>query len=483
MNYTKLLFRIDINPYLVLFTLCLVKYIYMIGKPDLVVIGGGLAGCEAAWQAAIRGCKVALYEMRPIVMTGAHVSSDLAELVCSNSLGSDLLVKANGLLKHELRKLKSLLISCADDTAVPSGTSLSVDRKRFSELVTHGITECKNIQVIREEVENIPDIPTIIASGPLTSEKLARSIGRLTHQEHLYFFDAISPIVTYDSINMDVAFRASRYNTDEGDYINCPFDKDSYYEFVKEVCDAQRMNIRTMDEPVIQGVKAGKTAFFEGCLPIEVLAKRDSLALAYGPMKPIGLKDPRSGLRPYAVVQLRQDNIAGSLYNMVGFQTNLKYSEQERIFRMIPGLEDAVFERFGHMHRNTYIYSPALLYPTLQYKHREDLFFAGQITGVEGYAGNIASGWLAGINASRIINNLPPVELPPETMGGALCQYIAHAAEKDFQPMKANFGLLISQVEIQPDLVKRERNNRTERNRLLSNHSLEILDEFYELIA
>lgn len=411
--------------------------------PTLTIIGGGLAGSEAAFQAARRGLQVRLYEMRPSTPTGAHLGSDLAELVCSNSLGSNLPDRASGVLKNELRLLGSLLLECAEATALPAGAALAVDRDAFARMVTERIQSEPNIEVIREEVKEIPDTPVIVASGPLTSDSLSNSIAKLSGEEHLFFFDAIAPIVHAESINMNIAFRASRYDKgeqDEGDYINCPFTKEQYYAFVDALKSAERIELRSFEEVIKSGVKAGH--FFEGCLPVEIIAERGEDSLAFGPMRPVGLKDPHTGKRPYAVVQLRQDNLAGSLYNLVGFQTNLKFPEQRRVLRMIPGLENAEFERYGQMHRNTFIASPKLLRPTLQHITRDDLFFAGQITGVEGYMGNIATGLLAGVNAARLLTGETPLTLPLETMLGALCHYVTHADLKDFQPMKANFGIL-----------------------------------------
>jgi len=310
---------------------------------------------------------------------------------------------------------------------------------------------------VREEMKEIPDTPVILASGPLTSESLSKSIAALSGEEHLFFFDAIAPIVHADSINMNIAFRASRYDKseqEEGDYINCPFTEEEYYRFVEALKTAQKIELRSFEEAIRSGVKAGH--FFEGCLPVEIIAERGEDSLSFGPMRPVGLRDPRTGKRPYAVVQMRQDNIAGSLYNMVGFQTNLKFPEQKRVFRLIPGLENAEFERYGQMHRNTFIASPKLLRPTLQHITRDDLFFAGQITGVEGYMGNIATGLLAGINMTRLLKNEPLLVLPQETMLGALCHYITHASLKDFQPMKANFGILPPFV-VNKKIGKRER--------------------------
>jgi methylenetetrahydrofolate--tRNA-(uracil-5-)-methyltransferase len=424
---------------------------------DLLVIGGGLAGSEAAYQAAQRGLKVRLFEMRPSMQTGAHQTHDLAELVCSNSLGSNLPDRASGVLKNEMRILGSMLLECAESAALPAGGALAVDRELFARLVTQRIESQSNIEVVREEVREIPNSPAIIASGPLTSPSLSRSIAALSSEEHLFFFDAISPIVPADTINMKIAFRASRYGTgeqDEGDYINCPLNREEYYAFVEALLNAERIELRSFEEAIKTGVKAGH--FFEGCLPVEIIAERGVDSLAFGPMRPVGLRDPRTGRRPYALVQLRQDNLAGSLYNLVGFQTNLKFPEQKRILRLIPGLENAEFIRYGQMHRNTFIASPKLLRPTLQHVQRDDLFFAGQITGVEGYMGNIATGLLAGINAALVYHHEEPISLPQTTMLGALCHYVTHADLKDFQPMKANFGILPA-LETTSKLGKRER--------------------------
>lgn len=448
-------------------------------KPDLIVVGGGLAGSEAAWQAAERGLYVHLYEMRPQRMTGAHQTADLGELVCSNSLGSRLPDRASGVLQSELRRLKSMLLACAEESALPAGSALAVDRVLFARKVTERIEEHPNIRVIREEVTEIPSTPAIIASGPLTSPALTQAIVRLTGEDHLYFYDAISPIVTAESINMEVAFRASRYGRgveEEGDYINCPMNREEYEAFVDALLTAERIELREFEAEIRQGVRAGMDRFFEGCLPIEILAERGREALAFGPLRPVGLIDPRTGKRPYAVVQLRQDNLAGDLYNIVGFQTNLKYSEQQRVFRMIPGLERAEFVRYGQMHRNTFIASPRLLLPTLQFRGRPDLFFAGQITGVEGYMGNIATGLLAGWNAARLIQGKMPLTLPLVTMLGALCHYVTHASLKDFQPMKANFGIL-------PPLESEKRLDKRARAQAYAQRALATLDSFLASIS
>jgi len=412
---------------------------------DVVVIGGGLAGCEAAWQISVRGLTVDLYEMRPYATTGAHTSESLAELVCSNSFGSKLLDRASGLLKEELRRMGSLLIQCADQTALPAGGALAVDREAFARAVTGAIEANPRICVIRQEVVEIPGGLTVLASGPLTSARLAGEIGALTGCQQLYFYDAIAPIVVTDTIDMTIAFRASRYGRgarSEGDYINCPLTEGEYSAFIDALVSAERVGRRDFENGIEYGVGAGPSEYFEGCLPIEVQAKRGAEALAYGPMRPVGLADLRAERKPYAIVQLRQDDLAGTLYNMVGFQTNLTYLEQARVFRTIPGLQNAEFVRYGHMHRNTFINSPHLLKPTLQFNRRADLFFAGQITGVEGYAGNIATGLLAGINAARLGRGNDVIALPVTSMIGALCHYITHASPHTFQPMKANFGLL-----------------------------------------
>ncbi|MCX6082530.1 MAG: methylenetetrahydrofolate--tRNA-(uracil(54)-C(5))-methyltransferase (FADH(2)-oxidizing) TrmFO [Chloroflexi bacterium] len=413
---------------------------------NIIVVGGGLAGSEAAWQIAQHGIKVTLYEMRPSISTGAHQTNQLAELVCSNSLGSNLPDRASGLLKAELRQMGSLLLEVAEQTALPAGAALAVDRSLFSAKVTERIEAHPNIEVIRQEMSQLPDGPVVIASGPLTSSNLSESIARFSGQEHLYFFDAISPIIAVDSIDMNIAYRASRWNDGEevdGDYINCPFhEKNDYKVFVEALRTAERIKLHEFELVIEQGVTAGSDQFFEGCLPVEIIAERGEKSLAFGPLRPIGLVDPRVPRQPYAVVQLRQDNLAGSLYNMVGFQTNLTFPEQRRVFRTIPGLANADFVRHGQMHRNTFIASPKLLRPTMQSNQRDNLFFAGQITGVEGYMGNIASGLLAGRNIARFIQGKPLMELPSETMVGALCQYITHAEMKNFQPMKANFGIL-----------------------------------------
>lgn len=416
---------------------------------ELIVVGGGLAGAEAAWQAAELGVAVRLYEMRPGTPTPAHETPWLAELVCSNSLGSDLPHKAPGLLKAELRGLGSLILDCAARTAVPAGSSLAVDREGFAQLVSERVAAHPGITLVHEEVTAVPDAPVVIASGPLTSPALAESIGRLSGQEHLYFYDAVSPIVRVETVDMTIAFRQSRYDKgeqEEGDYINCPMTREEYEAFYDALTAAETITLKQFERE--------DPHFFEGCMPVEVLAARGREALAFGPLRPVGLIDPRTGKRPYAVVQLRQDNLIGTLYNLVGFQTNLKWPEQKRVLRLIPGLANAEFVRYGMMHRNTYINAPTMLQPTLQTRVRSDLFFAGQIVGVEGYVGNAGTGLLAGVNAARLLHGRHPVILPPATMLGALAHYVTHAAVKDFQPMKANFGIL---PPLPPSSGKRER--------------------------
>lgn len=440
--------------------------------PSLSVIGGGLAGSEAAWQATERGIDVVLYEMRPIRNTPAHTTDQLGELICSNSLGSNLPDRASGLLKAELRLLNSFIMRVADETAVPAGGALAVDRERFAQIITERIAQHPRIELRREEVKSIPTGPCIIASGPLTADDLAHDIARLTGQGQLYFYDAIAPIVEADSIDLTIAFRQSRYgktgeSEPDGDYLNCPFTKEEYDAFIEALLSAERIELRDFERE--------DAKFFEGCLPIEIMAKRGHDALAYGPMKPIGLRDPRTGKRPHAVVQLRQDNLAGTLYNIVGFQTNLKWPEQKRVLRLIPGLANAVFPRYGMLHRNTFINSPLLLNPTMQFRTRADLFFAGQITGVEGYIGNAASGLVAGLNVAHLLHNEALLEFPPVTMLGALCYYVTHADPSNFQPMKANFGILPPLDASQSPRGKRDR------FRMFSQRALKAMSEVLPL--
>jgi methylenetetrahydrofolate--tRNA-(uracil-5-)-methyltransferase len=437
----------------------------------LTIIGGGLAGSEAAWQAAERGVRVMLYEMRPGRSTPAHAGDRLAELVCSNSMGARSVDRAMGLLKEEMRRLRSLIITCAEAAAVPAGGALAVDREIFAECVTEQIAGHPGIELRREEVTRIPDGPCIIATGPLTSDALVSEIVSLTGNEQLYFFDAMSPIVEAESLNMSVAFRASRYGRgeqDEGDYINCPFTEEEYEAFVEALLAAEVIPLRDFERE--------DKRFFEACLPIEVMAARGRDALAYGPLRPVGLTDPRNGQRPYAVVQLRQDNLAATLYNLVGFQTNLRWGEQKRVFRLIPGLENAQFVRYGQMHRNTFINSPALLDETLRFQSSVHLqypiWFSGQITGTEGYVGSAMSGLVASLNASQYMLGRPPLTFPQTTMIGALLHYISHADPNDFQPMKANFGLM-------PPLGKRVRRKK-DRYQAYAHRALADLGSFVE---
>jgi methylenetetrahydrofolate--tRNA-(uracil-5-)-methyltransferase len=401
-------------------------------KGHLIVIGGGLAGCEAAWQASSRGTKVALFEMKPKRFSPAHRSENLAELVCSNSLKSTSLENAVGLLKEEMRRLGSLIMESADHTKVPAGGSLAVDREEFSRYISRALEKREGVELIRREVDSIPlHLPTIVATGPLTSDRLAKEMMALTGTRSLYFYDAISPIVARESINMEVTFRASRYGKGGDDYINCPMTKEQYYRFIDELLKAERVPTRDFERAVP----------FEGCLPIEEMAERGIDTLAFGPLKPVGLIDPTTGQQPFAVVQLRQDNLSDTLYSMVGFQTKLRWGEQERIFKMIPGLEGAEFFRFGSRHRNTFINSPKVLRNTLQMRRQPNIFFAGQLTGVEGYVESAAMGLLAGLNAHRLMREMEFAVVPPTTALGSLVTYITRPPFKDFQPMNVNFGL------------------------------------------
>ncbi|MEA1976324.1 MAG: methylenetetrahydrofolate--tRNA-(uracil(54)-C(5))-methyltransferase (FADH(2)-oxidizing) TrmFO [Chloroflexota bacterium] len=443
---------------------------------DAVVVGGGLAGSEAAWQLAKCGINVKLFEMRPDISTGAHQTGYLSELVCSNSLGSKLPDRASGVLMTELRTLGSIVLICAERNAVPAGGALAVDREYFARDVTEQIEKHPLIQVVRSEATSIPEGYVIIASGPLTSDSLTQAIGGLSGQDHLFFFDALAPIVDAESIDMSIAYRASRYergDREEGDYINCPLNKEEYEAFIDSLLRAERIPLRSFEKEIEEGVRAGAHHYFEGCLPVEIIAERGRDSLAFGPMRPVGLIDPRSGKRPHAVLQLRQDNLAGSLYNMVGFQTNLTYDEQRNVFRMIPGLEKARFQRYGQMHRNTFLNAPTQLRANMQYLKRSDLFFAGQLTGVEGYLGNIATGLLAGINLARQIKGEDLLVMPRETMLGSLAHYIAHADTKLFQPMKANFGLM-------PPLEDGRKRNRRERASAYAERSAAVLADFLE---
>lgn len=419
---------------------------------DLVIIGGGLAGSEAAWQAASHGLKVVLYEMRPVRSTPAHQTAWLAELVCSNSLKSASLSTAPGLLKEELRRLGSFVLRLAEAARIPAGSALAVDRERFARTISEAIAGHASITVVREEVREIPrEIPTIIATGPLTSPALTEAIRQLSGARDLYFHDAISPILDAHSIDYSKAFFASRH--DEGgaeDYLNCPLSKDDYLRFHEALVQGATVPFHAFEEP----------HYFEACLPIEEIARRGLDALAFGPMRPVGLSDSAGRRDFYAVVQLRRENLMGSAFNMVGFQTKLTYPEQKRIFHLIPGLEQAEFLRFGSLHRNTYINAPLLLRDTLQFRDRETLFFAGQITGVEGYTESVTTGLLAGLNAVRLLQGQPLLVPPPTTAIGALLRYIAHSATQSFQPMNINFGLL-------PDLPQRVRGKGERRQQMV----------------
>ncbi|MGM0954492.1 MAG: FADH(2)-oxidizing methylenetetrahydrofolate--tRNA-(uracil(54)-C(5))-methyltransferase TrmFO [Bacillota bacterium] len=396
------------------------------------VIGAGLAGSEAAWQIAKRGIKVNLYEMRPVKQTPAHHTDKFAELVCSNSLRANALTNAVGVLKEEMRHLDSAIIAAADESSVPAGGALAVDRHEFAANVTDRVKNHPNVTVFQEEVQSIPEGPTIIATGPLTSEALSKELKSLTGEEYLYFYDAAAPILEKDSIDMDKVYLKSRYDKGEAAYLNCPMTEEEFDRFYEALISAETVPLKEFEKEI----------FFEGCMPIEVMAKRGKKTMLFGPMKPVGLEDPKTGKRPYAVVQLRQDDAAGTLYNIVGFQTHLKWGDQKEVFRLIPGLEEAEIVRYGVMHRNTFINSPSLLKPTYQFKNIEDLFFAGQMTGVEGYVESAASGLVAGINAARFVKGEELVTLPEETAIGSMAYYITSTNKKSFQPMNANFGLL-----------------------------------------
>ncbi len=428
-------------------------------RDDVVIIGGGLAGSEAAWQAATRGARVTLYEMRPKEPTKAHKTGYLAELVCSNSLGSADILNAPGILKEEMRRLNSLVVRVADEVRVPAGSALAVDRDQFSQKITQALESHPNLRILREEVKEIPtDCLCIIATGPLTSDSLSAAIRNLTHSANLYFFDAISPIIDADSINMEEVFRASRYEKGGADYLNCPMDEATYDAFRDAMLKAEKVQPKEFE----------KIPYFEGCIPIEVMAERGRQTMVFGPMKPVGLEDPRTGKRPFAVVQLRPENRHGTCYNMVGFQTKLTYPEQRRVFRMIPGLEQAEFLRLGSLHRNTFVNSPQLLRDTLQLKARGTLFFAGQLVGVEGYTESAAMGGLAGINAVRGLAGLPLVTPPPSTAHGCLVNYITTSDPRHFQPINTNFGLF-------PPLPTRIR-DKEQKRRLIGQRALEDLE-------
>ncbi|MHC5248184.1 FADH(2)-oxidizing methylenetetrahydrofolate--tRNA-(uracil(54)-C(5))-methyltransferase TrmFO [Enterococcus sp. LJL120] len=411
--------------------------------PTVNVIGAGLAGSEAAWQIAESGVPVRLIEMRPVKQTPAHQTENFAELVCSNSLRGNSLANAVGVLKEEMRRLNSVVITSADATAVPAGGALAVDRDTFSEMITNRVKNHPLVTVVNEEITEIPEGITVIATGPLTSEGLSQAIKDFNGSDGFYFYDAAAPIIDKNTIDMDKVYLKSRYDKGEAAYLNCPMTEEEFKAFHEALVAAEVVPLREFE----------KEKYFEGCMPIEVMAERGFKTMLFGPMKPVGLEDPKTGKRPYAVIQLRQDNAAASLYNIVGFQTHLKWGEQKRVFQMIPGLENAEFVRYGVMHRNSFMNSPELLKPTYQSVKRDDLFFAGQMTGVEGYVESAASGLLAGTNAARLAKGLAPIEMPQESAIGSMAYYITHAAGKHFQPMNANFGLF-------PELPERIRDKK-----------------------
>jgi len=430
-------------------------------RDDVVIIGGGLAGSEAAWQAATRGARVTLYEMRPKEPTPAHKTGFLAELVCSNSLGSGDMLSAPGILKEEMRRLNSLIIRVADEVRIPAGSAIAVDRDRFSQRITRTLEEQPNIRILHEEIKDIPtDCVCVIATGPLTSDSLAGSIRDLTHEKNLSFYDAISPIIDADSINMERVFRASRYNKGTADYLNCPMDRPTYDLFYDALMKADKVQPKEFE----------KVPYFEGCIPIEVMAERGPQTMLFGPLKPVGLEDPKTGVRPHAVVQLRAENHHGSCYNMVGFQTKLTYPEQRRVLRMIPGLEKAEFLRYGSLHRNTFINAPRLLKETLQLKARGTIFFAGQLVGVEGYTESAAMGGLAGINAMRGLAGLPLLTPPLTSAHGSLINYLTTCDPNHFQPMNTNYGIF-------PPLPQRVR-DKEEKRRVIGERAVKDLQEW-----
>lgn len=426
----------------------------------VTVIGAGLAGSEAAWQIARQGVRVVLYEMRPVRMTPAHHTDRFAELVCTNSLRSNSLTNAVGVIKEEMRILDSLIIQSADKHAVPAGGALAVDREGFSEAVTRALKEHPLIEIRNEEITEIPEGITVVATGPLTSPALSERLRSLTGESYLYFYDAAAPIIEKDSIDMDKVFLQSRYDKGDAAYLNCPMNEQEFDAFYEALIEAEVAELKDFEKEI----------YFEGCMPVEVLARRGKQTLLFGALKPVGLTDPRTGKTPHAVVQLRQDNAAGTLYNMVGFQTHLKWGEQKRVFSLIPGLEQAEIVRYGVMHRNTFINSPLLLEPTYQLKKRSDLFFAGQMTGVEGYVESAASGLVAGINAARLARGLDPVIAPRESAIGSMAYYITSASPDDFQPMNTNFGLF-------PPLEERVRDKK-KRNEKLAERALGAIRNF-----
>ena len=434
-------------------------------KEEICVIGGGLAGVEAAWQAARLGASVVLYEMRPVMQTPAHRTDKLAEIVCSNSLKSDEPGTASYLLKEELRRAGSLVMEAAMETKVPAGAALAVDRHKFAELITERIEREPNIKIVREEVKTLPENQiTIIATGPLSSDALTNEIMKLTGSDQMYFYDAIAPIVSADSIDTTIAFRAARYDKGGDDYLNCPLNEEQYAAFYQALIEANSVPLQRFEE----------TRWFEACLPIEELARRGVDTLRFGPMKPVGLRDPRTGREPYAAVQLRQENLMADAYSLVGFQNHLRYGEQARVLRLIPGLENAEFLQFGQIHRNTYICSPRVLGATMQMRDRPNVFFAGQITGVEGYVESVAMGWLAGVNATLLAFGRELVEAPLPTATGALAHYVSHADTKNFQPVNITFALLPPL----PETAKRGSRRKRERRQIQVELALKEWDEW-----
>jgi len=434
------------------------------------VIGGGLAGVEAAWQAAKLGAQVNLYEMRPVKHTPAHRTDKLAEIVCSNSLKSDEPGSASYLLKEELRQGGSLVMAAAAETRVPAGAALAVDREKFAELITERIENDPRIRLVREEVTSIPeDKITIIATGPLSSDSLTAEIMKLTGSDQMYFYDAIAPIVSADSIDTSVAFRAARYDKGGDDYLNCPFNPEQYARFYSELLEAKSVPLQRFEE----------TRWFEACLPIEELARRGVDTLRFGPMKPVGLRDPKTGREPYAAVQLRQENLMADAYSLVGFQNHLRYGEQARVLRLIPGLQNAEFLQFGQIHRNTYICSPRVLQATMQMREHPNVFFAGQITGVEGYVESVAMGWLAGVNAARLESGAELLEAPARSATGALAHYVSHANAKNFQPVNITFALLPPLPEPAKRNMRKKRERRQAQVELALKEWAEWLEQNY----
>ncbi len=427
------------------------------------VIGAGLAGSEAAYQIAKRGVQVRLYEMRPVRQTPAHHTDKFAELVCSNSLRANTLTNAVGVIKEEMRLMDSVIIRAADECSVPAGGALAVDRHEFAAKVTEYVKNHPNVTVVNEELTEIPEGPTIIATGPLTSPDLSAKLKELTGEDYFYFYDAAAPIVEKESIDMNKVYLKSRYDKGEAAYLNCPMTEEEFDRFYEALIAAETVPLKEFEKEI----------FFEGCMPVEVMASRGRQTLVFGPMKPVGLEDPKTGETPFAVVQLRQDDAAGTLYNIVGFQTHLKWGPQKEVLQLIPGLENAEIVRYGVMHRNTFINSPNLLRPTYQYKQRDDLFFAGQMTGVEGYVESAASGLLAGINAARLVKGEEPVVLPPVTAMGSMANYITATNAKNFQPMNANFGLFAP--------LEKKIKRKAERNEAYATRALETIQNFVNI--